>query len=181
VKGGVKKKCAGGNSRYGGGGQSWNGKPGKRKQVPQPGETGQSIYSAGDWANKDGTMAAKVGQFKLTGSKPVLKAPMVSALDTINDESLSNLAFKFNLRRYTKAKEKQAAGGGRVQVGAGMRGGNNGGGGSRMEAMSGAGSKSMCGYSTGGGPGPGAAKAAAYEAAEAARRAKLEHGRDPNP
>ena len=180
MKGGVKKKCAGGNSRYGGGGQSWNGKPGKRKQVPQPGETGQSIYSAGDWANKDGTMAAKVGQFKLTGSKPVLKAPMVSALDTINDESLSNLAFKFNLRRYTKAKEKQAGGGGRVQVGAGMRG-NNGGGGSRMEAMAGAGSKSMCGYSTGGGPGPGAAKAAAYEAAEAARRAKLEHGRDPNP
>jgi hypothetical protein len=35
--------------------------------------------------------------------KPVLNAPMVSALETKYDEALSNIAFKFNLRRHTLA------------------------------------------------------------------------------
>ena len=35
-------------------------------------------------------------------SKPVLKAPMVSALETIISKRVSNLAFKFNLRRYSE-------------------------------------------------------------------------------
>ena len=46
----------------------------------------------------------KVGRCRMTVSKPVLKAPMVSALEAIqrNSEALSNFAFKFNLRRYIK-------------------------------------------------------------------------------
>ena len=50
VKGGVKKS-AGASHRYGGGAQSWNKPVGRRKQAPQPGET-QSVWSAGDWADR---------------------------------------------------------------------------------------------------------------------------------
>ena len=50
VKGGVKKS-SGASNRYGGGAQSWNKPVGRRKQVPQPGET-QSVWSAGDWADR---------------------------------------------------------------------------------------------------------------------------------
>jgi len=47
--------------------------------------------------------AGKVGRCRLAVSKPELKARLVSALETINcDESLSNVAFKFKLRRYSK-------------------------------------------------------------------------------
>lgn len=50
VKGGVKKS-AGASYRHGGGAQSWNKPVGRRKQAPQPGET-QSVWSAGDWADR---------------------------------------------------------------------------------------------------------------------------------
>jgi protein transport protein SEC13 len=40
------------------------------------------------------------GRCTLTLSKPVLKAPSVSALKRHPDESLSNFAFSFDLRRY---------------------------------------------------------------------------------
>ena len=44
----------------------------------------------------------KVGRCKLTVSKPVLKAPVVQRLKLEYAEPLSNFAFNFNLRRYSK-------------------------------------------------------------------------------
>ena len=45
---------------------------------------------------------SEVGRCRLTVSKPVLKAPDVSAFEAIIDEPLSTVAFKFNLCRYSK-------------------------------------------------------------------------------
>ena len=39
-----------------------------------------------------------VGRCRLTLSKPVLKAPLVSVLEATKDEQVSNFAFNFNLR-----------------------------------------------------------------------------------
>ena len=48
-------------------------------------------------------MEYEVGRCRLTDSKPVLKAPMVSALETIACyKVVSIVAFKFNLRRYNE-------------------------------------------------------------------------------
>jgi len=44
---------------------------------------------------------SEVGRCRLTVSKPVLKAPIVSALEAVCVEMLSNFAFNFKLRRYT--------------------------------------------------------------------------------
>jgi hypothetical protein len=52
-----------------------------------------------------GNMAAaagKVGRCRMTVSKSVMKAPMVSALDAKYDELLSDFAFKLNLRHCSK-------------------------------------------------------------------------------
>ena len=49
--------------------------------------------------------APEVGRCRLTASKPVLKAPLVSAPQTKHDKLLSNfacLAFNCNLRHYTE-------------------------------------------------------------------------------
>jgi hypothetical protein len=43
-----------------------------------------------------------------TGFKPVLKAPMVSALETIISQTAFTVAFKFNLRRYSMVVNPQA-------------------------------------------------------------------------
>ena len=51
VKGGVKKS-SGASHRYGGGAQSWNKGVGRRKVAPQPGDKEQSVWSAGDWADR---------------------------------------------------------------------------------------------------------------------------------
>ena len=48
-------------------------------------------------------VAYKVGRCRLPVSKPELKARLVSALKLRCDESLSNVAFKLNVRRYNKA------------------------------------------------------------------------------
>ena len=56
-----------------------------------------------------GVAIATVGRCRLTVSKPVLKAPMVSALKLQYDETLSN--FAFNLRRYNEEGEAAARGG----------------------------------------------------------------------
>jgi hypothetical protein len=45
-----------------------------------------------------------VGRCRLIVSKPVLKARLVSTLETKYDEPRSKFAFNFNLRRYTAAK-----------------------------------------------------------------------------
>ena len=45
---------------------------------------------------------AEVGRCRLTLSRPVLRAPTASVILTVCDELLSNVAFKFNLRRYTE-------------------------------------------------------------------------------
>ena len=56
------------------------------------------------------TMGPKVGRCRLTVPKPVLKALLVSALETKKletkecDERLSNFAFKFNLSRFAKGR-----------------------------------------------------------------------------
>jgi hypothetical protein len=59
------------------------------------------------WGNPDelatklaGSSFDVVGRSRLSVSEPVLKAPMVSALEAEYDETLSNFAFKFNLGRY---------------------------------------------------------------------------------
>ena len=52
VKGGAKKST-GASNRYGGGGQSWNKGVGRRKTAPQPGDVAQSVWSGGDWADKN--------------------------------------------------------------------------------------------------------------------------------
>jgi len=44
----------------------------------------------------------EAGRCRLTLSNPVLKAPTASAIETIYDELLSNVAFMFNLRRYNE-------------------------------------------------------------------------------
>jgi len=49
----------------------------------------------------------KVGRCRLTVSKPVLEAPRFQRLKAQYDETLSNLAFEFNLRRYNKEKAKK--------------------------------------------------------------------------
>ena len=43
--------------------------------------------------------------------KPMLKAPRTNPLKLKHDELLSNVAFKFNLRRYSKGGGKGGAGG----------------------------------------------------------------------
>ena len=45
---------------------------------------------------------AEVGRCRLTLSRPVLRAHTASVTLTVCDEVLSNVAFKFNLRRYTE-------------------------------------------------------------------------------
>jgi hypothetical protein len=47
--------------------------------------------------------AGEVGRRRLPVSKPVLEAPMVSALETYH-KPLSNFAFNFNLRRYSEGR-----------------------------------------------------------------------------
>jgi hypothetical protein len=42
--------------------------------------------------------------------KPTLKAPGIKLLKLKHDEPLSNVAFKFNLRRYTKVQDEIARG-----------------------------------------------------------------------
>jgi hypothetical protein len=49
----------------------------------------------------------KVRRCRLTPIKPTLEPPGIKLLKPNSDESLSNFAFKFNLRRYTKAGENQ--------------------------------------------------------------------------
>ena len=49
----------------------------------------------------------KVGRCRLTVSKPMLKAPGLQRLNLKCDELPSNLAFNFNLRRYSKGWENQ--------------------------------------------------------------------------
>jgi len=46
-----------------------------------------------------------VGRRRLTVSNPVMKAPTASAIETIYDDLLSNVAFKLNLRCYTMDSE----------------------------------------------------------------------------
>ena len=60
--------------------------------------------AAGALQRRDMERAAKVGQCRLTESKPVLTAQRLwfQHLNLEYHESLSNFAFKFNLRRYTK-------------------------------------------------------------------------------
>ena len=55
------------------------------------------------------TVVSQIGRCRLTVSKPVLKAPMVSASLRFKqqyDEMLSNFAINFNLRRYSQTDEK---------------------------------------------------------------------------
>jgi len=52
--------------------------------------------------------AAAVGRCRLIVSKPVLKARLISALETKYDEPLSKVAFNFDLRCYTAAAAEAA-------------------------------------------------------------------------
>jgi hypothetical protein len=52
----------------------------------------------------DGGSGASAGRCRLTVSKPVLKAPTVSARKLQHDEPVSNFAFNFNLRCYTSVE-----------------------------------------------------------------------------
>ena len=67
--------------------------------------------------------AAKVGRCWLTPSKPTLKAPGTTRLKLKYVEPLSDFAFSFNSRHYTKGKKKKKRNGG-------GGGGGNGNGGS---------------------------------------------------
>jgi hypothetical protein len=51
----------------------------------------------------DTKQGGEVGRCRLTLSKPVLKAPMVQRLKLEYGDPLSNVAFNFNLRRYSEA------------------------------------------------------------------------------
>ena len=46
----------------------------------------------------------EVGMCRLTPSNPVLKAPTASVIETIYDELLSDVAFRFNLRCYNEVE-----------------------------------------------------------------------------
>jgi hypothetical protein len=57
-------------------------------------------YNKGAANDKKGP--SKVGRCRLTVSKPELKGRLVQRLKLNCDEPLSNVAFNFNMRRYTK-------------------------------------------------------------------------------
>jgi len=48
----------------------------------------------------------KARRCRLTLSNPVLKPPTAPEIETVHDEKLSNVAFKFNLRCYIKVEGK---------------------------------------------------------------------------
>jgi len=60
-------------------------------------------------AAEEACRSTKVGRCRLTVSKPVLKPHTVSRLKVEYHYLLSIVAFKFNLRRYTKAGAEAAA------------------------------------------------------------------------
>jgi len=66
--------------------------------------------SAAAWREQAATEAAlkKVEWCRLILSNPVLKPSTASAIETIYDELLSNVAFKLNLRRFKKEQETAA-------------------------------------------------------------------------
>jgi len=70
--------------------------------APPPAYMSAAVSLIFDTAADTYSFALKVGRCRLTVSKPELKARLVSALDTKSGEPLSNVAFNFNLRRYSK-------------------------------------------------------------------------------
>ena len=86
VKNGAPKKRVGGNARYGGGTR------GRRKQAPEPTECGQSLWHAGDWADREKAAKAKERDAN-AGRKAAIEAPAVrpSAAQIAAEEARAKL------------------------------------------------------------------------------------------